>query len=74
MSKLKRDDTVVVLIGKDKDKKGKILKIFPAGKKAIVEKVNMQTRHLRPTQENPKGGKSSFEGLIDLATFITLFL
>ncbi|MBN1493107.1 MAG: 50S ribosomal protein L24 [Candidatus Omnitrophica bacterium] len=66
MSRLLKNDTVVVLAGKDKGKKGKVLRVMPSERKAIVENINMQTRHLRPTRENPKGGKASFEGLINV--------
>lgn len=72
MSRLKKDDTVIVIAGKDKDKKGKVLSVLPKKGKAVVENVNMQVRHLRPTQENPKGGKASFEGMIDITNLMLL--
>jgi len=61
---------VIVLSGKDRGKKGKVLRIYPAKKQAIIENINMQTRHLRPTRENPKGGKASFEGFINLTNLM----
>ena len=42
---IRRDDTVVVLSGKDKGKQGKILEAMPESRKVIVEKVNVATRH-----------------------------
>lgn len=53
---VKSGDTVVVISGKDKGKKGKVLRGFPAEGKVLVEGVNMIKRHTRPTQENPQGG------------------
>ena len=59
--KLKKNDTVTVITGKDKGKKGKVLKTFPTQSCVIVEGINYATQFLRPTQENPKGGISKFE-------------
>ncbi len=53
---VKSGDTVVVLSGKDKGKKGKILRGFPTDKKVLIEGVNMIKRHTRPSQQNPQGG------------------
>ncbi len=54
--KLKKDDTVWVIRGKDRGKKGKILKVFPETHSAIVEHIGMVKKHMRRTQSNPKGG------------------
>ena len=43
--KIKKDDTVIVLAGKDKGKTGKVLKAMPKDNKVIVEGVNIQTKH-----------------------------
>lgn len=51
--RLKKGDTVVVISGRDKGKKGKIIKIYDNG--AVVEKVNIVHRHQRPTK-NFQGG------------------
>lgn len=48
--KIKKDDEVVVLAGKDKGKKGKVVKVLRADRRAIVQGVNMVTRHQKPTQ------------------------
>jgi large subunit ribosomal protein L24 len=67
MSKLKKDnnkiktlirknDTVVVLSGRDRDKKGKVLQVLPFSGKVIVEGLNFVHRHTRPTQDNQQGG------------------
>ena len=45
--RLKKGDTAVVISGKDKGKKGKVLKVFPGNDNAIVEKLNTVKRHLR---------------------------
>jgi large subunit ribosomal protein L24 len=52
---VRKGDMVKVLSGKDRGKVAKILKVFPKKGKAIVEGVNMMTKHQRPTEANPKG-------------------
>lgn len=53
--RLKKGDTVIVLSGKDKGKKGKILNVFPEEGKVVVERVNVVKKHQRPTR-NFQGG------------------
>ena len=53
--KLKKGDTVMVISGKDKGMKSKILKVIPEVSKIIVEKVNIVKRHQRPTRTFPGG-------------------
>jgi large subunit ribosomal protein L24 len=48
---IKKDDTVVVISGKDKGKKGKILKVMPKDEKVIVEGINFQTKHQKQTKK-----------------------
>lgn len=48
--KLKLNDTVIVISGKDKGKKGKIMKLDNAKNTVIVEKINIRTRHMKKTQ------------------------
>lgn len=49
--RIKKDDTVIVLTGKDKGKTGKVLKAIPKENRVIVEGVNIQTRHQKQTQK-----------------------
>lgn len=53
---IKKDDTVVVLSGKDKGKRGKVLSVQPGDGKAIVEKVNVVSRHTKPRKQGEQGG------------------
>ena len=58
MSKLhiRKGDTVVVLSGKDKGKKGKVLSVFPKKGTAIVEGVALATKHVKPRKQGEEGG------------------
>ena len=53
---IRRDDTVVVLSGKDKGKKGKVLSADPKAAKVIVEGVNVASRHQKPRKQGEEGG------------------
>ena len=53
---IKKNDTVIVLSGKDKGVKGKVLVAMPAENKVIVEKVNVATCHTKPRQQGEAGG------------------
>jgi len=53
--KLKKGDHVVVLSGKDKGKRGEILKMLRANNKAIVQGVNVAKKHTKPSQTGPGG-------------------
>ncbi len=53
---VKKGDTVVVLSGKDKGKKGKIIEALPKKGKVVVEGVNKVKRHTKPSQKMPQGG------------------
>ena len=53
---VKKNDTVVVLSGKDKGKQGKVLSVDPENRKVVVEKVNMASRHQKPRKQGDEGG------------------
>lgn len=53
--KIKKGDTVLVVSGKDKGKKGKILKAFPTERKVLIESVNLKKRHQKPKKTGDKG-------------------
>jgi len=53
---IRRNDTVVVISGKEKGKRGKVLVVLPEKQRIIVERVNFIKRHQRPTQKVRQGG------------------
>lgn len=53
---VKKDDTVIVITGKDKGKKGRIIAAYPRENRVLVEGVNMVKKHSKPSQQNPQGG------------------
>jgi large subunit ribosomal protein L24 len=65
-AKLRKGDTVVVLTGKDKGKKGEIQSVDPKANKAVVEGVNVAIRHQRQSQTN-QGGRQPKAMPVDLS-------
>ena len=64
--KIKKNDTVVVISGKDKGKQGRVLKAMPKEGKVIVEGVNVQTKHQKQTRKLPAEIRKQ-EGPIDVS-------
>ena len=58
---IKKNDTVVVLSGKDKGKKGKVLESMPASGKLVIEGINVATCHVKPKKQGEEGGIISRE-------------
>jgi large subunit ribosomal protein L24 len=56
MNRLRKDDEVIVISGKNKGARGKVLKVIAETGRVIVEGVNRVKRHQKPTQKMPQGG------------------
>ena len=67
MSKVhvKTGDTVVILSGKDRGKKGKIMAVSPKEGKVIVENANIVSKHVKPRKQGETGGRIEHEGTIN---------
>ena len=61
MQKLKQNDDVVIIAGRDQGKLGKIKKIYPKRNRVLVEGINMVKKSLAPTQDRPDGGFATVE-------------
>jgi large subunit ribosomal protein L24 len=67
-ARLRKNDTVIIIAGKDRGRQGKILKILPAKSRVIVERVNMIKRHTKPNpSKNIAGGISEKEAPIHIS-------
>ena len=69
--KIHKDDTVIVISGKDKGKKGKVLKAIPDTNRVLVEGVGMVTRHMKRQGATP-GQKVTFEKSIDVSNVMII--
>ena len=63
---VRKGDTVVVIAGKEKGKRGRVLRLLTDKDRVVVERVNMVKRHTKPTQRNPRGGILEKEGSVEL--------
>ena len=59
--KIKKNDTVKIMTGKDKGKTGKVTQIFASLNKVVVEKINKRFKNLRPRKEGEKGQRIEFD-------------
>jgi large subunit ribosomal protein L24 len=64
---VKKGDEVVVLAGKEKGKRGKIIAVLPKKQRVIVEGVQMIKRHTRKSQQYPQGAIVEREGTIHIS-------
>ena len=64
---VRKGDTVVVVAGKEKGKRGRVLCVLTDKERVVVERVNMVKRHTKPTQANPRGGILDKEGSLALS-------
>lgn len=67
MARIKKGDTVTVLNGKDRGKSGKVLQVFPARDRALVERINLVTHFERRSQQHQAGGVVQREGPVALS-------
>ena len=64
---VRKGDEVEVITGSHRGRKGKILEVKGDSHRLLIEGVNMIKRHVRPTQDNPKGGVIEREGTIHVS-------
>ncbi len=70
--KIRKNDTVSVITGKDRGKKGRVLQVFPKEGRIMVETVNYRKVHRRPTRDNPKGGIVQMEGAFSISNVMLM--
>jgi large subunit ribosomal protein L24 len=66
-ARIKKDDTVIVLAGKDKGRSGKVIRVIPDADRVLVEGVNMVKRHTKPDLAHPNGGVIAKEAPIHVS-------
>lgn len=67
MHKIKKDDLVVVIAGKDKDKQGKVISVDTKNNTVLVQGCNMVTKHSKPAAGSPQGGIVNKEAALDIS-------
>lgn len=67
---IKKGDTVKVIAGDDKARTGKVLEIFPEKSRALVEGINIITKHTKPSAGKPEGGIKKIEGSVHISNLM----
>ena len=70
--KLKSGDTIRVIAGDHKGEEGKIVKVYPEKNRAIVEGVNMVSKHTKPSAQSPQGGIVKKEASLNISNLMLL--
>jgi large subunit ribosomal protein L24 len=66
-ARIRKDDMVVVIAGKDKGSSGRVIKVMPKEERVVVEGVNMVKRHTKPDIAHPQGGVVSREAPLHIS-------
>lgn len=68
--KIKKNDNILVISGKDRGKQGKVEHVFPKLNKVTVTGINLSKHHLKPSRKNPQGGIVDKPKPIDVSNII----
>ncbi len=69
---VKKGDMVKVITGSSKNKKGRVLRVYPATNRAVVEGINIVKRHTKPSAKNPNGGIIEKEAPIHISNLAVI--
>jgi large subunit ribosomal protein L24 len=70
MLRIRRDDTVMVMAGKDKGKTGKVVRVLPKASKAVIENINVVKKSVKKSDTYPQGGYVELEKPVALANLM----
>ena len=70
MLRIRRDDTVIVMAGKDKGKTGKVVRVIPKTNKAVIENINVVKKSVKKSDTYPQGGYVELEKPVALANLM----
>ncbi|MBE0427578.1 MAG: 50S ribosomal protein L24 [Nitrospirae bacterium] len=70
--RIKKNDTVLVITGKEKGKKGRVLSVSPSKNRLLVEKVNIIKRHMKPSRKYTQGGIIEKEALLHISNVMLI--
>ena len=70
--RIKKNDTVLIITGKEKGKKGRVLSVYPSEGKLLIEGINIIKRHMRPSMKYTQGGVIEKEAPVILSNIMLL--
>jgi large subunit ribosomal protein L24 len=68
--KIRKNDKVQIISGKDKGKQGKVLQVFPEEKRVAIEGLNLRTKNMRPRREGEKGQRIQFPAPLGISNVL----
>jgi len=69
---IKKGDTVYVNSGEDRDQQGRVLEVFPKQYRALVEGINLVSKHTKPNSDNPQGGIIKKEAPVNISNLMVV--
>jgi len=69
---IKKGDNVIVIAGNSKDQQGRVLEVLKKNNKAIIEGVNLVSKHTKPNNDNPQGGIIKKEAPIHISNILVV--
>lgn len=66
-ARVRKDDEVVVIAGREKGRRGKVLRVIPDANRVVIQGVNIVTKHVSPSRQNPQGGITRREAPMHLS-------
>jgi large subunit ribosomal protein L24 len=72
MSKVRKNDQVKMIAGKDRGKTGKVIRVMPKDNKAVIEGLNLVKKHSRPRRQGEKGQRVSIPAAVDISNFMLI--
>ena len=72
MHRIRKGDNVVVIAGKEKGARGKVLRILTKKSRVVIERIAMVKKHMKPTQQNPQGGIVEKEGSVHISNVMPI--
>jgi large subunit ribosomal protein L24 len=70
MLRIRRDDTVMVMAGRDKGKTGKVVRVLPKANKAVIENINVVKKSVKKSDTYPQGGYVELEKPVAMANLM----
>jgi len=69
---IKKNDTVVVIAGREKGKRGRVLSVYPQKDRLLIEKINIIKKHMKPTRKQTQGGIIEKEASIHMSNVMLI--
>lgn len=70
--KIKKDDKVIIICGKDRGKVGKVMQVFPKEKKVVVEGLNIRYKNIKPKKQGEKGQRLEFSAPLEASNVMLI--